>query len=163
MGFQPSASPVMDQIENFHSELLYIITAVSLFVLALLVWIMHQVPRQREPDPVQGASQHAAGSGLDPHPGDHPGGDRDPVLQAALLRSGHPHPRCALSSAIGKQWFWTYEYPGANAGFTYDTLGLSDADAAKAGRAAPAGRRQYRRGAGQQGGRDRNHRRRRDP
>ncbi len=35
--------------------------------------------------------------------------------------------------AIGKQWFWTYEYPGANAGFTYDSLGLSDADAAKAG------------------------------
>ena len=31
--------------------------------------------------------------------------------------------------AIGKQWFWTYEYPGADAGFTYDSLGLSDADA----------------------------------
>ncbi len=35
--------------------------------------------------------------------------------------------------AIGKQWFWTYEYPGAN-GFTFDSLGLSDADAAKAGK-----------------------------
>src|SRR6185437_14748559 len=31
--------------------------------------------------------------------------------------------------AIGKQWFWTYEFPDANAGFTYDSLGLSDADA----------------------------------
>src|SRR6202012_1047618 len=35
--------------------------------------------------------------------------------------------------AIGKQWFWSYEYPGANAGFTYDSLGLSDADDAKRG------------------------------
>ena len=34
-GFQPSASPVMDQIVGFHHELFYIITAVSLFVLAL--------------------------------------------------------------------------------------------------------------------------------
>ena len=37
LGFQPAASPVMDQIENFHTELLYIITAVCLFVLAVLV------------------------------------------------------------------------------------------------------------------------------
>jgi cytochrome c oxidase subunit 2 len=36
--------------------------------------------------------------------------------------------------AIGKQWFWTYEYPGSAAGFTYDSLGLSDADALKAGK-----------------------------
>ncbi len=34
--------------------------------------------------------------------------------------------------AIGKQWFWTYEYPGADAGFSYDSLGLSDDAAAKA-------------------------------
>ncbi|HEX4370963.1 MAG TPA: cytochrome c oxidase subunit II transmembrane domain-containing protein, partial [Rhizomicrobium sp.] len=39
LGFQPSNSTVMDQIENFHVELLYIITAVSLFVLALLLYI----------------------------------------------------------------------------------------------------------------------------
>ena len=39
-GFQPSASPVMDQIESFHRELFWIITAVSLFVLALLGWIV---------------------------------------------------------------------------------------------------------------------------
>src|SRR5262249_44702342 len=31
--------------------------------------------------------------------------------------------------AIGKQWFWTYEYPGADAGLTYASLGVSDADA----------------------------------
>ena len=35
--------------------------------------------------------------------------------------------------AIGKQWFWTYEYPGADAGFSYDSLGLSDADDVKKG------------------------------
>src|SRR5205809_443185 len=40
MGFQEAASPVMEQIETFHTELLWIIVAVCLFVLALLVWIV---------------------------------------------------------------------------------------------------------------------------
>ena len=39
-GFQAAASPVMEQIEDFHRLLFWIITAVSLFVLALLVWIV---------------------------------------------------------------------------------------------------------------------------
>jgi cytochrome c oxidase subunit 2 len=42
-----------------------------------------------------------------------------------------PNPAVHIK-AIGKQWFWTYEYPGAG-GFTFDSLGLSDADAKKAG------------------------------
>src|SRR6202012_6107493 len=33
--------------------------------------------------------------------------------------------------AIGKQWFWTYEYPSSN--FTFDSLGLTDDAAKKAG------------------------------
>ena len=40
MGFQPAASPVMEQIEDFHRLLVWIIVAVCLFVLALLVWIV---------------------------------------------------------------------------------------------------------------------------
>ncbi len=40
MGFMPAASPVMEQIEDFHRLLFYIIVAVCLFVLALLVWIV---------------------------------------------------------------------------------------------------------------------------
>ena len=36
-----------------------------------------------------------------------------------------------IVKAIGKQWFWTYEYPAAN--FQFDSLGLSDDAAAKAG------------------------------
>ena len=60
LGFQPSDSTVMDQIENFHIELLYIITAVCLFVLALLLYISFKFraaanptpcgPRARQPD-----------------------------------------------------------------------------------------------------------------
>ena len=50
-GFQPSASPVMDQIESFHRELLYIITAVSLFVAALLGYVIVKFRASANPTP----------------------------------------------------------------------------------------------------------------
>ena len=56
-----------------------------------------------------------------------------PSFRLLYFEATIPKPDVTIK-AIGKQWFWTYEYPGANAGFTYDSLGLSDADAAKAGK-----------------------------
>ena len=55
-----------------------------------------------------------------------------PSFKLLYFEADIPKPDVTIN-AIGKQWFWTYEYPGADAGFTYDSLGLSDADAAKAG------------------------------
>ena len=89
-------------------------------MLALLVYIVLKFRAGANPDPVQGASQHPAGSGLDHHPGDHPGGDRDARPSGcSISKRTIPTPDVHIR-AIGKQWFWTYEYPGANAGFTYD-------------------------------------------
>ena len=51
VGFQPAASPVMEQIEDFHRLLFYIIMAVCLFVLALLLWIMFRFRAGANPDP----------------------------------------------------------------------------------------------------------------
>ena len=131
LGFQPSDSTVMDQIENFHTELLYIITAVCLFVLALLIYIMFKF---------------RAGANATPSKVHH-----NTLLEVAwtiipviilvviavpsfrLLYFEGTIPKADVTiKAIGKQWFWTYEYPGANAGFSFDSLGLSDADAKKA-------------------------------
>ena len=50
--FQPSASPVMDQIESFHKELLYIITFVSLFVAGLLGWVVLKFRASVNPIPM---------------------------------------------------------------------------------------------------------------
>jgi cytochrome c oxidase subunit 2 len=133
MGFQPPASPVMDQIEDFHRLLFYIIVAVCLFVLALLVWIV---------------VKYRAGANAVPSKVHH-----NTLLEVAwtlipviilvfiavpsfrllYFEAEIPTPDVHIK-AIGKQWFWTYEYPGSAAGFTFDSLGLSDADAAKAGK-----------------------------
>jgi cytochrome c oxidase subunit 2 len=131
MGMQPAASPVMEQIEDFHRLLFYIIVFVCLFVLALLVWIV---------------IKYRAGANAVPSKVHH-----NTLLEVAwtlipviilvfiavpsfrllYFEAAVPTPDVTIK-AIGKQWFWTYEYPGSAAGFTYDSLGLSDADAAKA-------------------------------
>jgi len=127
-GFQPSASPVMDQIESFHRELFWIITAVCIFVLALLVWIIIKFR----------ASVNATPSKVHHNTLLEVAWTLIPVIILVVIaipsfkllyyEADIPNPDVKIR-AIGKQWFWTYEYPGADAGFTYDSLGLSDADA----------------------------------
>ncbi len=129
LGLQPAASPVMERIESFHQLLLYIIVAISLFVLALLVWIIIRYNRRSNPTPSR--TQHntlleVAWTII-------------PVIILVIIaipsfkllyyESAIPKADVKLN-AIGKQWFWTYQYP-ADGNFQFDSLGLSD-DAAKA-------------------------------
>jgi cytochrome c oxidase subunit II len=132
MGFQPSASPVMDEIESFHRELFYIITAVCIFVAALLSYVV--VKFRASVNPVPSKVHHNTLLEV--------AWTLIPVIILVVIaipsfkllyyEAEIPTPDVHIK-AIGKQWFWTYEYPGADAGFSYDSLGLSDADAAKKG------------------------------
>jgi cytochrome c oxidase subunit 2 len=128
MNFQPAASPVMENIEDFHRLLVWIITAISLFVLALLLWIMIRYNRRANPTP----SKTTHNTLLEVM------WTVVPVIilvviaipSFKLLYYEADIPPAALTiNAIGKQWFWSYQYPKNN--FQFDSLGLSDADAAK--------------------------------
>ena len=132
MGFQPSASPVMDQIESFHRELLYIITAVSLFVAALLVWVIIKFRASANPTPSKVHHNTILEVAWTLIPVIILVVIAIPSFKLLYYEAEIPTPDVQIK-AIGKQWFWTYEYPGADAGFSYDSLGLSDADAAKKG------------------------------
>jgi cytochrome c oxidase subunit II len=132
-GFQPAASPVMEQIETFHTELVWIIVAVCLFVLGLLVWIV--IKYRAGANPVPSKVHHNTLLEV--------AWTLIPVLILVFIavpsfrllyfEATIPKPDVTFK-AIGKQWFWSYEYPGSAAGFTYDSVGMSDADAAKAGK-----------------------------
>jgi cytochrome c oxidase subunit 2 len=132
MGFQAAASPVMESIEDFHRLLFYIIVAICIFVLALLVWIVLRY--RASANPVASKTHH------------------NTLLEVAwtiipviilvliaipsfrLLYLEADIPKADVTiKAIGKQWFWTYQYPGSG-DFQFDSLGLSDEDAAKAGK-----------------------------
>lgn len=129
-GFQPAVSPVMERIEDFHKELLVIIVLVSLFVLALLVWIMLRYNQRRNPVPSKTAHNTLLEVAWTIIPVIILVIIAIPSFRLLYFEADIPHPDVTIK-AIGKQWFWTYEYPASN--FTFDSLGLSDADAAKKG------------------------------
>src|SRR6201992_1930937 len=132
MGFQAANSPVMEQIENFHTELFYIIVAVCLFVLALLVYIVVKFRMGANPVPSKVHHNTLLEVAWTIIPVIILVVIAVPSFRLLYFEATIPTPDVHIR-AIGKQWFWTYEYPDAKAGFTYDSLGLSDADAAKKG------------------------------
>ena len=132
IGFQPAESPVMSQIESFHTELLYIITAVCLLVLGLLIYIMFKFRADKNPTPSKVHHNTLLEVAWTIIPVIILVVIAVPSFRLLYFEAAIPKPDVTIE-AIGKQWFWTYNYPGANAGFTFDSLGLSDADAAKAG------------------------------
>ena len=133
MGFQAAASPVMEQIEDFHRLLLWIIVAVCLFVLALLVWIAVKYRAGANPVPSKVHHNTLLEVAWTLIPVIILVFIAVPSFRLLYFEAAIPKPDVTIK-AIGKQWFWTYEYPGAQAGFTYDSTGLDEADAKKAGK-----------------------------
>jgi cytochrome c oxidase subunit 2 len=131
MGLQEAASPVMEQIEAFHMELLYIIVAVCIFVLFLLVWVVLRYSAKANPTPSKVHHNTLLEIAWTIIPIIILVVIALPSFKLLYLEESRPAPDVKIR-AIGKQWFWTYEYPGANSGFTFDSLGLSDDDAKKA-------------------------------
>jgi cytochrome c oxidase subunit II len=128
MGFQPAVTPVMENIEDFHRLLLYIITAISLFVLALIVWIMMRYNRRANPTPSRTAHNTTLEVVWTIVPVIILVIIAIPSFKLLYYEADMPKPDLTIK-AIGKQWFWSYEYPKTN--FTFDSLGLSEADAMK--------------------------------
>ena len=51
LGFQPAATRIMERVNDFHNYLLWIIIPISLFVLALLIWVAVRYNRRANPEP----------------------------------------------------------------------------------------------------------------
>ena len=50
-GMQPPATEIMEQVSSFHTFLVWIITAITLFVLGLLVWVIFRYNKNANPVP----------------------------------------------------------------------------------------------------------------
>jgi cytochrome c oxidase subunit 2 len=133
VGFQGAASPVMEQIESFHTLLLWIIVATCVFVLALLVWIVIRYRAAANPVPSKVHHNTLLEVAWTLIPVIILVFIAVPSFRLLYFQETLPKPDVQIK-AIGKQWFWSYEYPGSAAGFTFDSLMLADADAAKAGK-----------------------------
>jgi cytochrome c oxidase subunit II len=121
---QEAATPVMESISWFHNMLLWIITVITLFVLALLVTVV--VKFNAKSNPVPSRTTHNTLIEV--------AWTLIPVLilvgiavpSFRLLFEQLDIPKADLTvKATGKQWYWSYAYPD-NGKFEFDSLMAQD-------------------------------------
>jgi cytochrome c oxidase subunit II len=133
IGMQQPVTPIAEWIYDFHNDLLTpIIFAISLFVLALIVWVVYRFNETRNPQPSRTTHNQwleVAWTVI-------------PVLVLVviaipsfqLLTAQLTMPKADVTVKVtGKQWYWTYEYPkDQGGGFEFDSY-LIPADQLKPG------------------------------
>jgi cytochrome c oxidase subunit 2 len=132
MGLQTPVTEVATFINDLHTALVWIITAISLFVLGLLVAIV--VKFNEKANPVASRTTHHTGLEI--------AWTLIPVLilvgiaipSFRLLKLQVELPKADITiKAIGNQWYWSYEYPkDQGGGFKFDSYMLTREDAVKA-------------------------------
>ncbi len=124
IGFQDAVTPIAENMQDFHSFLLVIITTIALFVLALLVYVMLRFNEKANPEP----SRNTHNTLLEVV------WTAVPVLiliviaipSFRLLFAQYDFPKADLTiKAIGNQWYWTYEYPDQD-NMQFDSIMLED-------------------------------------
>ncbi|HET8996116.1 MAG TPA: cytochrome c oxidase subunit II [Acetobacteraceae bacterium] len=126
MGMQVAHSPVQARIESLHTLVLWIITLVTLFVGALLVWVLFRYNARANPTP--GRTTH--------HTLLEVAWTVVPVLILAIIvipsfRLVYYEDRTASADmtvkVTGHQWYWEYAYPDQN-NIDFTSYIVKDAD-----------------------------------
>jgi len=126
MDFQGSASPVMDQIAEFHYFLLWVIAAISVFVLALLLIIIVRFNARANPTPSRTTHNTPIEILWTIVPVIILAAIAVPSFRLLFVELDVPHPDLTIK-ATGKQWFWSYAYPD-NGNFEFDSIMVADKD-----------------------------------
>jgi cytochrome c oxidase subunit II len=127
------ATELMAELVWFHDLLLWVITLITLFVLALLIYVCWRFSEKKNPVPSKTTHNtlvEVAWTVI-------------PIIilvmisipSFKILYKQQVIPKADITiKAIGKQWFWTYEYAGADGktAFSFDQLMLDEKDRAKA-------------------------------
>jgi len=125
LGLQQGATPVMNDIIWFHDFLLWIITAITLFVLALLVIIVIKFNARANPVPSRTTHNTAIEVVWTVVPVLILVTIAVPSFRLLFLELDVPKADVTVK-ATGKQWFWSYSYPDSK--FEFDSLMLQDKD-----------------------------------
>jgi cytochrome c oxidase subunit 2 len=126
LGFQDSATPIMDEITSFHDELLVVITAISAFVLILLIIVMVRFNARANPTPSRVTHNTLVEVAWTVIPVVILATIAVPSFRLLFHQYDFP-PAYVTVKATGKQWYWTYAYPD-NGKFEFDSLMLQDKD-----------------------------------
>jgi cytochrome c oxidase subunit 2 len=129
MLFQPAASPVMEGIHGMHHLLLVIVALIALTIAGLLSYVIFRFRAKR--NPVPSTTSHnvlleIVWTIL-------------PIIILVIIgipsvklmfRLDTPQEADLTVKAIGRQWYWTYEYPhqDPDKGFSYDSYMIDPKD-----------------------------------
>jgi cytochrome c oxidase subunit 2 len=126
LGLQEAHSPIMEQMTAFHDLLLWIIFAISIFVLALLLYVIVRFRENKNPVPskvTHNTSIEVLWTVV-------------PVIilfvigfysLPLLYATDDTADADVTVKVIGRQWYWSYEYPD-HGDFTYDAFMVPEAD-----------------------------------
>jgi cytochrome c oxidase subunit 2 len=123
LGFQQAATPVMEDIVWFHDFLLWLITAIALFVLALLVIVIVRFNAKANPTPSRTTHNTLLEVMWTLVPVIILVAIAVPSFKLLFLQLSIP-PADVTVKATGKQWYWSYGYPDAK--FEFDSIMLKD-------------------------------------
>jgi cytochrome c oxidase subunit II len=126
LGLQDAASPVMADVIRFHDFLLWIITAIALFVLALLVIVMVRFNARANPTPSRTTHNTVIELIWTIVPVIILVAIAVPSFRLLFLQLDAPKADLTVK-ATGKQWYWSYNYPD-NGNFEFDSLIVEDKD-----------------------------------
>jgi len=133
LGLQDAASPVMERINDFHNLLLYIITAITIFVLALLVYVIFRFNAKANPTPSKTTHNTLIEVVWTVVPVLILIGVAIPSFKLLYFADRTENPELTVK-AIGHQWFWKYEVPKQTykgeevGGFVFSSYMLDDAN-----------------------------------
>jgi len=126
MGFQPAASPVMERVDGFHDFLLIVITLISVFVLALMIYVFIKFNAKANPTPsrtTHNTTIEVLWTVI-------------PIVILVVIAVPSFKLMYYADRAVdadmtlkvaGNQFFWTYEYPDHDE-LTFDAIMVDDAD-----------------------------------
>jgi len=125
LGLQAGATPVMDDIIWFHDFLLWIIAAITLFVLALLVIVVVKFNARSNPVPSRTTHNTTIEVAWTIVPVLILVTIAVPSFRLLFYQLNTP-PADVTVKATGHQWFWSYSYPDQK--FEFDSLMTQDKD-----------------------------------
>jgi cytochrome c oxidase subunit 2 len=125
MWMQGTATTIGHQIESFHHWLLWLITAISLFVAVLLIAVVVKFREDKHPVPSRTTHNTLLEVAWTVVP--------VLILVAIAIPSFRVlreqlviPPHDMIVKATGYAWYWGYEYPGEQAGFKFDSNLITD-------------------------------------
>jgi cytochrome c oxidase subunit II len=125
LGLQAGATPVMDDIIWFHDFLLWVIAAITVFVLTLLVLVVVKFNARSNPVPSRTTHNTTIEVIWTVVPVLILVAIAVPSFRLLFYQLNTP-PADLTVKATGKQWFWSYSYPDSK--FEFDSLMVADKD-----------------------------------